>query len=97
MVAERTVIRADAQRAFQPETLPHEWRELLLDALQFGGILFVRVFLGRKFFRVGVIAGIHAHDLDPLHRFHGGFGLEMDVGHNRHVAVLPAQFRHDVL
>ena len=50
-----------------------------------------------KFLGVGVIAGIDADDLDPFHRFHRGFGLEMDVGDNRHEAILRAQFGDDVL
>ena len=75
----------------------HERREFFLDALQFGGVLLVGVFLGGKFLGVGVIAGIDAHDFHPFHRFHRGFGLEMDVGDNRHVAAVLAQFGDDVL
>ena len=77
--------------------LDDERREFFLDALQLGGVLLVVVFLDGKFFGVGVVAGIHADDFDPFHRFHRGFGLEMDVGDDRHVAALLAQFGDDVL
>ena len=50
-----------------------------------------------EFFRVGVIAGIDADLLDPFRRFHRGFGFEMNVGHNRHMAAALAQSAHDVL
>ena len=83
--------------ALQPLAFEHERREFLLDALQLGGVLLVGVFLGGKFLRVGVIAGIDADNLDPFHGFHRGFGLEMDVGDDRHEAVLLAQFGDDLL
>ena len=57
----------------------------------------VRVFLDGKFLFIGVIAGIDAHDLDPFDRFHRRFRFEMDVGDNRHEAILLAKFRDDVL
>ena len=96
-VAQRAVVGADAQAAFQADAFQHERREFFLNALQLGGVLLVRVFLGRKFFRVGVVAGIDAHDFNPLHRFHRGFGLEMDVRHNRHETAAFMQFGDDVL
>ena len=85
------------RRAPQPDALQHQRRELLLDALQLGGVLLVGVFLDGEFLRVGVIAGIDADHLDPLRRFQRGFGLEMDVGDDRHEAAARAQFGDDVL
>ena len=92
-VGKRAVVRADAQAAVQPFGFKHERREFLFDPLQFSGVLLIGVFLGGKFLGIGVIARIHPHDLDPFHRFHRRFGLEMDVGDNRHEAFLRAQFR----
>ena len=91
------MVRADADAALQLFCFQHERREFFLDALQFRRVLFVVVFLDGEFFGVGIVAGIHADDLDPFHRFHRGFGLEMDVGDNRHVAALSAQLGDDVL
>jgi hypothetical protein len=42
------------------------------------------VYSDGEFLLVGVIAGIDAHHLDPFGGFHGGVGLEMDVGHDGH-------------
>ena len=83
------MVGADAQAAFQTNAF--------LNALQLGGVLLVRVFLDRKFFRVGVIAGINAHNFDPLHRFHRRLRFEMDVGDNRHETAAFMQFGNDVL
>ena len=96
-VGQRTVVRADADGALEPDALQHEGRELFFDALQLKGVLRVGVFLDRKFFGVGVVAGIHAHDFHPLHRFHRGFGFEMDVRHDRHMAAALAEFSDNVL
>ena len=64
---------------------------------QFGVVFVVGVFLDGEFLFVGVIAGIDADDFDPFDGFHGGVGLEMDVGDDGDVAVLRAQFADDVL
>ena len=95
-VAEGAVVGADAQAALEPDGFEHEGREFFLDAPQFGGVLVVVVFLDGEFFGIGVIAGVHAHHFHPFDGFHGGFGLEMDVGHDGHEAALLAQFGHDV-
>ena len=96
-VGERAVIRADADGALEPLAFQHERRELFLDTLQFLGVLRVGVFLDGKFLGVGIVAGIDTNDFHPFHRFHRGFGLEMDVGDNRHKTLLFVQFGDDVL
>ena len=96
-VTQRTVIRADADATLEFLRLDDERRKLFFDAREFGGVLLVVVFLDGKFLGVGVVAGIHADDFHPLHRFHGGFRLEMNVRDNRHIAALLAQFGNDVL
>ena len=39
-----------------------------------------------EFFGVGKISGIDANFLDPAGGFEGGFWLEVDIGHERHMA-----------
>ncbi len=75
------------------EAEPNERSETLADPRQLGRILLVGVLDDLELLRVGVIARIDPHLLDPLGRFHGGFGFEMDVGHDRHVAAALAQAR----
>ena len=58
-------------------------RELLLQPRQLGVVGLVGVFANRKFLLVGVIARVDPHHFDPFGRFHGGVGLEMNIGHNR--------------
>ena len=84
-VAERTVVRADAQGA--PELLApqEERRHRLADALQLGVVVAVGILPHREFLFVRVVAGIDAHLLHVLDRLHRGGGQEMDVGHQRHV------------
>ena len=96
-IRKRAVVGPDAQRAAVLLAKFHQRRETLADALQFGGVLVVGVFLHREFFRVGVVAGIDAHFLHPLRRLHRGIGLEVDVGDNRHVASTRTQSGDDVL
>ena len=96
-VAQRTVVGADPQATLESLGLDDKGGEFFLDPSQFGGVLFVVVFLDGKFLGIGIVAGIHADDFHPLHGFHGGFGLEMDVRDNRHLATLPAQLGNDVL
>ena len=96
-VAQRAVVRADAQGAAEALGLQHERGELLLDALQLLGVRVVGVFLDGELLGVGVVAGVHADLLDPLHGLHRGLGLEVDVGHDRHLAALGAELADDVL
>ena len=86
-------------RMARPSSLAqlHQRSELLLDARQFRGVLLVGVFLDGELLGVGVVAGVDADHFDPPGGFHGGVGLEMDVGHDRDVAAARAQFGHDVL
>ena len=96
-VGKRTVVRADADGALEALAFEHERREFFLDALQLFHVLRVGVFLDGKFFGVGVVAGVHADDFHPLHSFHRGFRLEMDVGHDGHGAAAFAEFGDDDL
>ncbi len=75
----------------------HQRREPFADALQFGRVLLVGVFLDGEFLGVREVARVDAHFLHPLGRFHGGVGLEMDVGHDGHLAAAFAQARFDEL
>ncbi len=93
----RAVVRADAHGHAALPAEQHQRREPLADALQLRQVLLVRVFDDLEFLRVRVVAGIDAHFLHPLGRFQRGLGLEMDIGHDRHVAALAAQPPHDVL
>jgi hypothetical protein len=95
-VAQRTVVRADAHG---PTSLPAEIDQggkLLLDPLQLRFVLGVAVFLDGKLLRVGVVAGIDAHLLDPLRSFKRGVRFEMDVRDDRHMAIPRPQFTNNV-
>ena len=96
-VAQRAVIRPDAQRAAELLAEQHERCELLVDPRQLLGILVVRVFLDLKFLLVRVIAGVDPDLLDPLGRFHRRVRLEVDVRDNRDVAAARVQPFDDVL
>ena len=96
-VAERAVVRADAHGAFQLDGFQHQRRELFLDAPQLFSVLRVGVFFDREFLRVRIVAGIHADDFHPLHRFHRCFRFEMDVRDDRNIAAALAKFGDDVL
>ena len=50
-------------------------------------VFLVGVFPHREFLLIRVIAGIDAYFLDPFRRLHRGFGLEMNVRHQRDVAM----------
>ena len=86
-IAQRAVVGADAHGAAQFLAELHQRREAVFDALQLSGILLVGVFLGGKFFGVGVIARVDADDLDPFGRLHSGFRLEVNVRDNRDLAA----------
>src|SRR5438552_7199398 len=73
-----------------------KWREPLPDSIQLGRVLFVRIFANEEFLRVGVIAGVDPDFVYPFGRFHRGFGFEMDIGHDWHIAAALAQSLHDV-
>ena len=96
-VAQRAVIGADAQGAVARFALIDQWRELLLDPGQLGGILLVGVFADIELFRVGIVAGIDTHHLAPLHSLHRGVRLEVDVRHHWHVRAAVADAGDDVL
>ncbi len=71
--------------------------EGLVDARELLLVLVVGVLADGEFLFVGEVAGIDAHLLDPLRGFHGGVGLEMDVGDDGHVATGGDQLGLDVL
>ena len=75
---------------------PNQGREAFPNPLQFGGVLFIRVFDDLELLRVGVIPRVDPNFFDPLRRLHGGFRFEMNVGHDRHVAAAAAQTAHDM-
>ena len=96
-VAEGTVVGPDTHGTAEAFAFEDERGEALLDARQFGGVGLVGVFLDGELLRVGVVAGIDADLLDPLHRFHRGVRLEMDVGDDGDVATDGMEFADDVL
>ena len=96
-VGKRTVIRADAHGAPVLLAKLDQRREPLADPLQLRRVLLVRVFENLELLRVGVIAGIDPDLLHPFRGFHGRLRLEMDVGHDRHLAAALAQPGDDVL
>ena len=96
-VAERAVVGADTQRAIARFALVDEWRELGLNTLQLACVLFVGVFADVEFFGVGIVAGVDAHHLAPLHRLECGVRLKMNVGHDRHVRAARADAGDDRL
>ena len=96
-VTEATVIRADAHGATEAFALLHEGHELGLHVGHFFGVLLVGVLLDRELLFVGVVAGIHADFFHPLHSFHGGIWLEVDVSHQRHITACRADAIADVL
>jgi len=75
----------------------NQWREFRFDAAQLGLVLVVGVFLDREFFGIGEVAGIDADFFHPLHRFHRGVGLEVNVSDDGNVAAAFPKFGDDIL
>jgi hypothetical protein len=95
-VAQGSVIGADSQGAAESLGLQDQRSEAGFDAGQFLGVGFVGVVLDRELLAVGVVARINADFFHPLDRFHGGFRLEMDIGHDGDMAAHLMQFTDDV-
>ena len=51
-----------------------------MESIEFFGVRCVGVFEHRKFFLIGVVAGIDAYFLDMLDCFHCGLRKEVDIG-----------------
>ena len=86
-VAQRTVIRADAHGDAARPAQFDQGRELFPDTPDLGRILLVAVFAHREFFRVGIVARVDPHLVHPLGGLERRVGLEMNVGHQRHIAT----------
>ena len=96
-VAQGAVIGADAHGAAQADAVLHQRNELLLHVGHFSGVLIIGVFFDGEFLFVGIVAGVHADFFDPLHGFHGGVRLEVDVGDKRDIAAGGTDAIADVL
>ncbi len=96
-VTQAAMIGTDAHGAAQPFALFHQRDELRLHVGHFLGILFVRVFLHGEFLFVSVVARIDADFFHPFDGLHGGIGLEMNVGHQGHIAPSCTQAIANVL
>ncbi len=64
----------------------HEGGERVVQALELGVVVGVRILADGEFLLVGVIAGVDADLLDVFDRLHGGGGEEVDVGDERDMA-----------
>jgi hypothetical protein len=64
---------------------------------QFCRILLIGVFADHELLRIGIIPRIDSYLIDPFRCFHGGFGLEMNVRDDRHIAAAVAQTFYNVL
>ena len=89
-VTKRTVVGPDPHADAALLRFKNERRELLVDTLQLGGVFLIGVFDDGKLLLVRVVAGIHPNFFDPLHRLHGGVGLEVDIRDHRNVCVVPS-------
>ena len=96
-VGERAVVGADAHGDAALLAEIDQRLEGLVDAGEFLLVLVVGVLADGELLLVGEVAGIDADLLDPLRGFHGGVGLEMDVGDDGHVATGGDQLGLDVL
>ena len=93
----RAVIRPDAHRDAALLAKFDQRRKPLANPRQLGCVLLIGVFADHELLRVGVIAGIDPHLVDPFGRFHRGLGFEMDIRDDRHIAAALAQTFDDVL
>ena len=96
-VGERAVVGADAHGDAARLAEIDERLEGLVDAGEFLLVLVVGVLADGEFLFVGEVAGIDADFLDPLRGFHGGVGLEVDVGDDGDVAAGGGELGLDVL
>jgi len=90
------VVGADAQGEFALLQNLHQRDESFLNPGQLLRVLVVRIFADGKLLFVGKVPGVDANLVHPLGCLHGGVGLEMDVGHDRHIATSGQQFLLDV-
>ncbi len=96
-VAERAVVGADAHGDAARLAEVDERLEGLVDAGEFLLVLVVGVLAHGELLFVGEVAGVDTDFLDPLRGFHGGVGLEVDVGDDGHVAAGGGELGLDVL
>ena len=90
-IAQRPVIGADAHGDAARLAEADERAETFADAIEFRGVLVVRILDDFEFFGIGVVTWIDAHFFDPLSGFHGGFGFKVDIGDERDGAAVVAQ------
>ena len=95
-VGQRAVIGANPHCDALLLALEHQGCEALLDALDLGGVVLVRVFADAKELLVGEVARVDAHFLDVLGSFHGRGWAEMDVGYERRLYAHTAQPAFDL-
>jgi hypothetical protein len=85
------VIRADAHGDAPGLALVHQGAEALLDALQLGRVLGVRVLAHGEALAVGEVAGVDPHLLHVVGRFHRRRRVEVDVRHQGDADAFLAQ------
>ena len=85
-VGERTVVCSDTHGTPQFLAELHERNELEADPCEFLVVVRVRVVTDFEFLPVGVVPGIDPDLLHPPGGLKGGVGLEVDVGHEGHLA-----------
>ena len=95
-IRERSMIGADAHHPSKILAKLHQRRKFLADAFELLLILRVGVLADFELLLVGVISRVHANFLHPLGGLERGIGLEMDVGHQRHLAAGSSHFARDV-
>ena len=96
-IRERAVVGADAHGAPVLLAEEDEGGEGEAHALELLLVLGVGVVALDELLFVDEVAGVDADFLNPLGGLHGGIGLEVDVGHERHVAAGGVELAGDVL
>ena len=74
-----------------------KWRKTFPYSPQLRSILLICVFADDELLRIGIIPRIDPNLIDPFRRFHGGFGLEMNVCDDRHITAALTQTFYNVL
>ena len=90
-IAQAAVVGTDAHGDTPVLAQFNKRRKFLPDSIEFLVVFIIRVFTDGEFLLVRIIARIDAHLFHPFCRLHCSFRLEMNVGHQRDVAISGAE------
>ena len=85
-VGEGAVVRPQTHGAAVLLAEEHQRGKSRADFLDFLLVFIVGVVALHKLLLIHEVAGVHADFLHPLGSLHSGIGLEVDIGHQRHIA-----------